>query len=347
MRAQGHVKCLVWDLDNTLWDGVLLEDRQVTLRPGVVDVLKTLDERGILHSIASRNDRELALQKLAEFGLREYFLHPHISWNPKSDAVSAVARKLNLGLDAFAFVDDQPFELDEVAFTHPDVLCVPADHVHAIPGRPEFRPRNLTDESQKRREMYRSAIDRDEAEHEFRGSSDEFLATLGMVLTIAPAAADDLKRAEELTVRTNQLNSTGVTYSYADLDRYRTSPDHLLLVASLTDRFGPYGKIGLALLDTSEDIWRVKLLLMSCRTMSRGVGGVLLNVVLRLARRGARGLEAEFADTGRNRLMYVTYRFAGFREVRRDRDVAVLRADLESVPAAPDYLRLVVEGLPW
>ena len=78
------MKCLVWDLDNTLWDGVLLEDAQVSLRPEVPGILRALDERGILHSIASRNDRAIAMEKLREFGLADYFLWPQINWNPKS-----------------------------------------------------------------------------------------------------------------------------------------------------------------------------------------------------------------------------------------------------------------------
>src|SRR5579863_9689303 len=84
------IKCVVWDLDNTLWDGVLLEDEQVSLRPGVLEVIKTLDSRGILHSIASKNDRAAAMNKLAEFGLSEYFLYPQINWNSKAASVREI-----------------------------------------------------------------------------------------------------------------------------------------------------------------------------------------------------------------------------------------------------------------
>ena len=122
-RHRGRVKCVVWDLDNTVWDGVLLEDREVRVRPAVLSLIETLDARGILHSVASRNDRELAIAQLDAFGLTDYFLYPQISWGSKSDAIAAIARDLNIGLDAIAFVDDQPFELEEVAFAHPPVLC--------------------------------------------------------------------------------------------------------------------------------------------------------------------------------------------------------------------------------
>jgi FkbH-like protein len=344
-RRQGRIKCVVWDLDNTLWDGVLLEGDRLRLRPEAVETIRALDERGILHSIASRNDPDAAMRRLEEFGLADYFLHPQISWNPKSEAVGRIAKALNIGLDAIAFVDDQSFELEEVAFALPDVLCVP---VHALGGvleAPEFSPRFVTDESRRRRAMYRSAIVREREEEDFHGTNDDFLRTLDMVLTIAPAAEEDLKRAEELTLRTNQLNSTGVTYSYADLDGYRNSPDHLLLVATLSDRFGSYGKIGLALVERADSAWRLKLLLMSCRVMSRGVGTVVLGEIVHMARDEGRALEAEFVDTGRNRMMYVTYRFLGFDEVRREDGVAILRADPERAPTPPEHLRLAVAEL--
>ncbi|MFL6125195.1 HAD-IIIC family phosphatase, partial [Actinophytocola sp.] len=91
---RGRIKCVVWDLDDTLWDGILLEDPAVAVREDVVKLLHTLDERGILNSVASRNDHDLAMRRLAEAGLDEMFLYPRISWGPKSAAVAEVARLL-------------------------------------------------------------------------------------------------------------------------------------------------------------------------------------------------------------------------------------------------------------
>ena len=159
--------------------------------------------------------------------------------------------------------------------------------------------------------MYQSDAVRDEVEQEFVGTNEEFLATLDMTFTISRARREDLQRAEELTVRTNQLNSTGRTYSYEELDELRESPDHLLLVASLTDRFGSYGKIGLALVEKGRPAWHLRMMLMSCRVMSRGVGMVLLNHVMWLAKADGATLRADFVETGRNRMMHVTYAFAG------------------------------------
>ena len=148
------IKCVVWDLDNTLWDGILLEDSDVFLKAGVAEIIKTLDQRGILHSIASRNDRVLAEQKLRQLGLYEYFLCLQINWNAKSSSLQEIARTLNLGLDAFAFIDDQSFECEEVAFTLPEVLCIEAQNIHTLLDMPEMMPRFITEDSHRRRLMY-------------------------------------------------------------------------------------------------------------------------------------------------------------------------------------------------
>jgi FkbH-like protein len=340
-KARGRVKCVVWDLDNTVWDGTLLEDAEVKLRPGVRETLEALDARGILNSVASRNDHDNAMQRLEKLGIADFFLAPQINWGPKSSSVAAVAQALNIGIDALAFVDDQPFEREEVAHSHPQVLGVDAADVPAFADRPEFHPRFITEDAGKRRSMYRSGEQRTHAEEKFDGAPEEFLASLGMVFTIDPAQVEDLQRAEELTVRTNQLNSTGVTYSYEELRELSSSEDHLLLMAGLDDRFGTYGRIGLALVQTDGPVWHLKLLLMSCRVMNRGVGTVLLHHIMRLAQdRGAR-LQADFVPTDRNRVMYVTYRFAGFEEAgKRDNGALVLEASLEDIPSPPAYLDL-------
>jgi FkbH-like protein len=342
-RKPGSVKCLIWDLDHTVWDGTLLEDREVHLRPGVAEILAALDGRGILHSIASRNDHDLAMAKLRELGLDSYFLYPKVNWGTKSDSVAAIAKDLNLGLDALAFIDDQPFEREEVRFVHEAVLCIDALDLDRLLDRPELTPRFITEDSRKRRLMYQADIERNRAEESFAGASEEFLATLGLSFTIAPCREDDLKRAEELTVRTHQLNTTGYTYGYEELDAFRQSDRHLLLVCSLTDKYGTYGKIGLCLVEKDPELWTVKLLLMSCRVMSKGVGTILLNHVLSLAQAAGVRLRAEFVSNDRNRPMLVTYKFAGFREVERRGEVAILENDLSRIQPAPSYVDLRIE----
>ena len=114
---ENPVKCVVWDLDNTLWRGVLLEG-PVTLRPEIPTVIKTLDQRGILHSIASPNDHDVALAQVERFGLSEYFLFPQINWQTKSTSLATIADALNIGIDSLALIDDQAFEREEVRHVH-------------------------------------------------------------------------------------------------------------------------------------------------------------------------------------------------------------------------------------
>jgi FkbH-like protein len=309
-----------------------------------MDVVRTLDERGILQSVASKNDHAAAMAKLREFGLDEYFLYPQINWSSKASSVEEIRRSLNIGIDAVAFVDDQPFEREEVAHSHPQVLCIDSATLDRLLEMPEMNPEHVTDDTRTRRRMYMADIARNHAEAEFVGPAEEFLATLEMRFTIAPCRDEDLKRAEELTVRTHQLNTTGYTYSYEELDALRTSPGHLLLVTTLEDRYGSYGTIGLALVETGAEVWTLKLLLMSCRVMSRGVGAILMNHVLHRARDAGVRFRAEFRHNGRNRMMYVTYRFGGFREVEAHGDRVVLEHDLAGLTSFPEYVQVDVRA---
>ncbi|MEZ4454026.1 MAG: HAD-IIIC family phosphatase [Nannocystaceae bacterium] len=338
-----QIKCVVWDLDHTLWSGVLLEDPQVELRAEARAMILALDERGILQSIASRNDAARALAELERLGLAEYFLHPQIHWGAKSGSVRTIAERLNLGLDALAFIDDQPFERDEVRSELPEVQCHDPAELPALLDRPEFCPRFITEDSRRRRAMVREDLARAADEERFDGPKEAFLAGLEMVFTISRASEADLRRAEELTLRTNQLNTTGYTYSHDELDHLRRSDRHLLLIAGLDDRYGSYGKIGLALVELGDAAWTVKLLLMSCRVMSRGVGTVLMHHLMRRAQAAGVRLLAEFVPNDRNRMMYVTYKFGGFREVERRGEVHLLEHDLVGVPPPPTSLTIHTE----
>lgn len=339
-REERKTKCVVWDLDETVWNGTLLEHGADTLRDGVREVITTLDQRGILHSVASKNDHDLAMSRLERLGLADYFLYPQIGWSPKSESIRRIVESINIGMDTVAFVDDQPYELEEVHFALPEVMCIDASEVPRLPTMPEMTPRFMTADTGKRRQMYRSEEQRKAEERDFSGPEEAFLATLEMEMALGPASRDDLCRAEELTVRTNQLNTTAYTYSYDELDAFRCSSDHLLLMASLDDKFGTYGKIGLALIELGPTVWTIKLLLMSCRVMSRGVGGVFISHIRRLARDAGVELLAELIPTDRNRMMYMTYKFNHFNEIKKEGKLIVLSNDLSKVEPYPDYVKV-------
>jgi len=334
------IKCVIWDLDNTLWDGILLEDKEVSLRAGVIDIIKILDGRGILQSIASKNEESAVIEKLNQFGLNDYFLYPQINWNSKSSSIKKIVESINIGMDTVAFVDDQPFEREEVQFSLPKIFCIDAAQVDSILDMPEMNPKFITEDSKFRRAMYMSDIKRNEVEEDFIGPQEQFLSSLNMVFTISSAKETDLQRVEELTVRTHQLNTTGYTYSYEELDNFRKSDKHKLLITGLEDKYGTYGKIGVALIENSADIWTIKMLLMSCRVMSRGVGSILINKIMQMAKETGVKLRAEFVSTDKNRMMYVTYKFAGFKEIEEDGNFVLFENDLKQIPMLPDYVEL-------
>ncbi len=334
-----EVKCVIWDLDHTLWDGILVEADDIQLKPGIKEILHTLDARGILHSIASKNNYPDAMAKLKAFGLEEYFLYPEINWDAKSFGVGKIQKNLNFAMDTIVFIDDQPFEREEVKSVHPEITCMDALDYQKILALPRFNPRFITQDSSRRRSMYMDDIKRKVEEETFRGPSEVFLASLDMKFLIHEAREEDLKRAEELTVRTNQLNATGRTYDYDELNAFRLSPSHRLLVCELTDKYGSYGKIGLALIEINQDSWHLKLLLMSCRVMARSVGTVLMSYIMMETKKVGKILLADFKKTDRNRQMLVSYKFSNFKEVSSDESGNILfQNDLSTIQPFPPYI---------
>lgn len=342
-QKQKQIKCVIWDLDNTVWDGVLSEGGGAHLLPGVEETIRTLDERGIVNSIASKNDYETAMRRLKDFGLEELFLCPQISWNPKSVSVGRIQTLLNIKPEATAFVDDSAFERDEVQFASPLTRVYPADEAGMLADRPEFQVRFVTEDAANRRKMYQADLQRQEAEEQFTGNNDEFLSTLHMKMDLAPVTEQDLQRAEELTIRTHQLNSTGYTYSYEELLELSRSKNYIFRICGLTDDYGTSGKVGLLLLEEKEEVLLLKLLIVSCRVMTRGIGSALLCYATQLAERKGKRLQAEFFETEYNRIMYVTYKFAGFEEVQEEGREILLEYQGEEALPFPDYLQVTEE----
>ncbi|WP_424184577.1 HAD-IIIC family phosphatase [Actinokineospora sp. G85] len=341
-RAVTMAKCLVWDLDDTLWDGTLSSGDDVVLKPGVRELIAELDSRGILLSVASKNNHDDAMAKLVEFGVAEYFLYPQINWNSKSSSIAEIQRRLNIGMDTIMFVDDRAFERDEVVFAHPRVETVDAADYLGLAALPRLSPAVVTEDARRRRHMYLEDQRRTESELAHDGPRAEFLATLGMVFAISRAGDGDLPRLEELTKRTNQLNSTGITYSHEQLERLAHDPGHDLWVCELTDRYGSYGKIGMALVCREPGSWTIKLLLMSCRTVSMGVGTVLLSFLIKRAAENGVRLFADFRRTDRNRQMLLTYQLANFHVVSSDGDDLRYENDLSVRQDYPDYIEVEI-----
>jgi len=294
-------KVVVWDLDETLWSGVLVEDgaRGVRLRPEAVAAIKMLDERGVLQSIASKNNAPEAMAALKAFGLDDYFLHPQIHWRPKSGSVAGLAKALNLGLDSFVFIDDQPFERAEVESAHPMVRTLPHTAAATLADHPWF-DLPVTPESRQRRALYRQEARRGEAFESAGADYGAFLRGSQIKLTVYPLSAADVERVYELSQRTNQLNFTGRKYTREQVQALLTGKTGAMgLVLRCSDRFGDYGLIGFAAVDGSKGL--ISELFMSCRVQRKRVEQAFMAWLGQdMALRGVKTLRIAYTPTGRN-----------------------------------------------
>jgi FkbH-like protein len=301
VRAEGKpVKCLVWDLDNTLWDGTLVEDslENVRLKPDVVGIIEELDRRGILHSIASKNNHEDVMRALKRFQIEELFLCPQISWGPKGEALSVIAAQLNIGQDTLLFVDDSEFELQQVKAACPEVRVLNAKDCGSILDMKACQL-PLTAESVNRRQMYRVEHVRQDIAQNFKDDYQAFLRHCEIRLTIRPLTKENLERVHELTQRTNQMNFSGNRYEREVLKKILQISFLDTYVLSCEDRFGSYGVVGFGIVDNREP--RMTDLMFSCRIQSKRVEHAFLGFLLRkyIATNGG-DFHANYRKTSRN-----------------------------------------------
>lgn len=318
-------KCVVWDLDNTLWNGVLIEEGLdgIRLCDGVIDVIAELDRRGILQSIASKNNPDDAMAALKKFGIEGYFLHPQINWWPKSQSVSAIAKALNIGIDTLVLVDDQEFERAEVTSALPQVRVIDANHIQSIIEMQAFQV-TVTEESRTRRLMYRQQEQRDALQAAYQGDYIRFLKENRMQVRLSPLTEVNLQRVYELAQRTNQMNFSGNRYSLDDLRQIAGNAALDTYVLRCSDRFGTYGIVGFAVVDQGEP--RLLDLMFSCRIQAKKVEHGFLAWLLRNYLEGQdRDFLANYRKTPKNEPSGAVFRELGFDEVGIKEGVTSLR----------------------
>jgi len=318
------IKCVVWDLDNTIWDGTLVEDgpEQLRLKPGIVHVIQALDSRGILHSVASKNNLEDAMQMLKKFHLDEYFLCPQISWQPKSEAITAITRQLNIGANSLLFVDDSEFELELVKTVCPQVQVLNAKDFQAIPEMKEFQV-PITAESKSRRTLYQVAANRQKVAESFGKDYMLFLQFCQIELTIQPMTEENLERVHELTQRTNQMNFSGNRYNRDVLRKVLSTPYLDTFVMSGQDLFGGYGVIGFSIVDNREP--RMTDLMFSCRIQSKRVEHAFLAYIIPKYLAGSgRDFLANYRKTSANEASGRVFADLGMKEIEAKNGVSVL-----------------------
>jgi FkbH-like protein len=295
------IKCIVWDLDNTIWGGILLEHPEgVKLKKDVINLLKTLDSRGIVHSIASKNNYEDAMAMLEKLGINELFLYPQISWSPKSESIKRIVAEINIGMNTIAFVDDSEFELREVASQLPEVTTVNSEDMVLLADDPRYSG-SASSDSSKRRYFYKAEEKRKNIHKAFSGDYNEFLLSCHMRIEIRNPREKDLGRLHELVQRTNQLNFTGNRYTKDDLVRLLHSPHLDCFLITCNDDFGDYGTVGFCIIEFENAKVTVNELAISCRVQGKRVEQMLFkNLMQTYEKKGYDTLYLVFKETGKN-----------------------------------------------
>ena len=311
-------KCIVLDLDNTLWGGVVGETGPlgIALGPGYPGIafqnfqrtLLRLWERGIILAIASKNnlaDVQEVFKKNPHFILKEeHFAALRANWDDKSDNLTAIAQELNIGTDSMVFIDDSPLERERMRKEHPEVLVpefsiAPEEYVRTLLSLKVFHQMSLTEEDKKKGRMYAEERQRT-AVLKHTKNKKEYIAELGIRLKVFAGADNDIARVSQLTQKTNQYNLTTRRYSEADIRRFLKEGWHVYS-AEVADKFGEYGIVIVALIAPEKPVARLDTFLMSCRVMGRDVEfAFLAYLIQRLYAAGYRRMTASFIPTPKN-----------------------------------------------
>ncbi|MFF8730108.1 FkbH-like protein [Streptomyces sp. NPDC015171] len=338
------IKCVVWDLDGTLWDGVAVEradDALPEVRADMLAAVDTLAGHGVLSSIASRSAPEVLERIGRDPRLASRFLAPQVSWQDKSHALRAIAARLGVAVESLLLVDDSPYERAEVTALLPGVRAVSPQEVPALLAALDGRP--VTAEARARADFYRTEEVRRRAGERFEGGREEFLRWCEMRLQAGAASGEELARALELAERTHRLNSSGL-----DREQVRTLVEqggHRLFTARMSDRFGDYGVIGMALVRLGAATWSVPLLALSCRIAGRGASVAFLRWLMEEARSaGADVFAVDMRPTEANTELRLLFRQAGLRAAEGAGParpaVALSRPLHDDLPALPSWIRM-------
>ncbi|WP_105005020.1 HAD-IIIC family phosphatase [Rhizobium leguminosarum] len=331
-------RVLVLDLDNTLWGGIVGDDgvENLALGPGspvgeahlaIQLMAKSLRERGVLICLSSKNDEAVALNAIRshpEMALAETDIAMfQINWQDKAANIEALSKSLNLGLDSFVFVDDNPAEraIVRMAFPQVSVPELPKDVTEWLPVLQSarfFESAGLTAEDKQRAGYYQAESRRAAQLKDFAGH-DDYLKSLDMVMDITPFDATGRKRISQLVSKSNQFNLTTIRYSEAEVAQLEADPSMLTAQIRLVDSFGDNGMICVVVARDGEEHLEIAEWLMSCRVLGRRVEEATLDWLVRQAKlRGKAFVTGRFIPTAKNMMVKNHYERLGFSLVDED-----------------------------
>jgi len=352
-------KVLVTDLDQTLWGGVIGEDGIDGIRlddqyPGAAYVavqkaLLDLQRRGIVLAIASKNNREDAMEALSKHPnmlLRPgHFVAERINWGEKCDSIREIAAELNLGLDAVAFMDDNPIERERVRSVLPEVTVLelpanPLAYVPLIQDCPEFQRLRLSEEDSQRTVHYQEQRQRQEILRS-ADTVEEFFRSLDQQVEISPVTSANVTRVAQLTQKTNQFNATTRRYTELQISEMAARPDYGVFAVRVKDRLGDNGLTGVMITRIEGERCEIDAFLLSCRVMSRMVETAMLAFLVQRCRTlELQVIEGSIIPSAKNGPVRDLYQRHGFQPAEGDSGgrwkLAIDAANIQ----CPEWIRL-------
>ncbi len=356
-------KCLVLDLDNTLWSGVVGDDGVGGIRLGggypgsahqeLQSLARDLMAQGVMLTVCSKNDDRVAREAIdthPEMVLKsDAFVAITANWEPKPNNLRAQAAALNIGTDAMVFVDDNPAERELMRQVLSEVQTVelpaePASYASHLAARGDFNLLEITEEDRARTRMYVAQTQRVELERS-ADNLEDYLMSLESTLILSPLNPLNRGRVVQLFGKTNQFNMTGIRYSEDEITRRTADGDVSFACARLTDRFGDNGLIAaLSIARIPGGAWAIENFVLSCRVFSRHVEHALVTLVLEAARkRGVAEVHAGFVETSKNSKFAGFYSELGFAESGGAQGLHFVRA-LDAMPELPRWIRISQEA---
>jgi FkbH-like protein len=359
--ARGRsAKCLVLDLDNTLWSGIIGDDglEGIVLGQGselgeahaqLQRYAVRLTERGIILAVCSKNDEANALAPFTSHPemilKREHIACFVANWTDKASNLRSIARTLNIGLDALVFVDDNPAERaiirQELPLVHvPELPDEPSTYVTTLAAAGYFEGLHLTDDDRARASQYQANAERDRLK-DSATDMDSYLESLRMTLTAGPFDSMNLQRIVQLINKTNQFNLMTERLTEAEVLARMNDPRWLTLYARLTDRFGDNGLIAvlMARMEATDAI--IETWLMSCRVLGRGVEQACLNFLATAAQsHGARRLIGQYRRTEKNNMVRDLYPNLGFNPLDETEGASRFSLDLRDFTPSPVWMEI-------
>lgn len=299
------LKCIIWDLDNTIWNGTLLEDSDVVLNEEVIQVIKLSYDKGMVQTISSKNDFGMAMKKLKDFGIEHFFIYPQISFDSKANSIKKFIDDLHFRAEDVLFIDDMDSELAEVEYVISNIQVMNISELDSMKEVISKSSQMTTIEAINRIHSYKIEEIRLYEQKQYTVALD-FLMQSDFTIQLQNAKESDLLRIKELLDRTHQLNTTGISYSEEDIKDMLSNKNWDIIIGSVMDKYGDYGKSALIIAYKGENHYCIKVMIVSCRLLGKGIANYLLYYGFELARINDCGTFCvDFVKNKYNRSMYV------------------------------------------